>query len=381
MSKPPEFKIERREPPSAPVPDATQPDVLQEAATAAVRPQPQAQASAPVIDQDDLSGRALAEDMETKGYQPVILFGNAFSGKTSVVLSLLACIKTEPSLKSGLFLADPLLSRDTDYGKFQADNAESYFHKKTQEFIEGTASAKTNIAVPFFIPVNLRPEGKDQITFAFMESNGEWYRPDRNSDRLHPKLRGQIEDFIAYYQKGIIFIHLLPYTQQAIRSTNSDASNDTQEVRDAALAIEGAVRSYERIRVDKRADTHLMLVTKWDAHDSAQGKNAVLEDVDHAEVQAFAHDRYDKAVTALCGMGLDPHQVKISEYCAGLINERGVVVIRRDNELRSLVMSYPKRLWTFLYRAALQTRGLVDQDPFPPPPSRKWWEVLLERFF
>jgi hypothetical protein len=319
--------------------------------------------------------------METKGYQPVILFGTAFSGKTSVVLSLLASIKTEPSLKAGLFLADPLLSQDTEYGKFQAENAEAFFYRKTQDFIEGTASPKTNIPLPFFIPVNLRAEGKDQITFAFMESNGEWYRPDRTGDRLHPKLRGQIEDFLAYYQKGIIFIHLLPYTQQAVRSASADITNDTQEVRDAALAVEGAVRSYERVRVDKRSDIHLMLVTKWDAHDTALGKSAVLEDVDVSAVEAFVHDRYDKAFTALCGMGLDIDQVKINEYCAGIINDRGVVVLRRDNALRSVVMSYPRQLWTFLYRSALRTRGMVEVNPFPAPPARKWWEALMERFF
>ncbi len=332
-------------------------------------------------DHEELSGRALAEDMETKGYQPVILFGNVFSGKTSVVLSLLSSIKIEPGLKSGLFLADPLLSQDTEYGKFQAENAEAFFYRKTQDFIEGTASPKTIITLPFFIPVNLRPEGKDQITFAFMESSGEWYRPDRTGDRLHPKLRAQVEDFLAHYQKGIIFIHLLPYTQQIVRSASADNTNDTQDVREAALAVEGAVRSYERVRVDKRADTHLMLVTKWDAYDAARGKNAVLEDVDASAVEAFVYDRYDKAVTALCGMGLDADQIKICEYCAGIINERGVVVLRRDNALRSVVMNYPRQLWTFLYRSALRKRGIVEIDPFPAPPARKWWEALMERLF
>jgi hypothetical protein len=334
-----------------------------------------------VVDDVEASGARLAADMEAKGYQPVVLFGNAYSGKTSLLLSLLACVKTESELGAGVFLGEPLLARDTAYGRFQAEQSEAFFGRKVQDFIEGTASPKTAIDLPFFVPVNLRPASAPPVTFAFMESNGEWYRPDRSGDRLHPKLRGQIEDFIASYQGGIIFVHLLPYTQQAVRSANADTANDAAEVRDAALAVEGAVRAYERVRVDKKADTHLMLVTKWDAHAPATDRQEVLEDDDPAAVEAYARDRYAKVVGTVRGMGLSPGQVLLNGYCAGLINERGVVGLKRDGELREAVLRYPKSLWRFLYRRALTNMGVAAVDPFPAPPAPPRWKRLLDRFF
>ena len=102
----------------------------------------------------DASGAQLASDMEDKRYQPVILFGNAFSGKTSLLLSLLAAVKTETHLETGLFMAEPLLARDTRYGRYQSEQSEAFFGRKTQEFIQGTASPKTAIDLPFFVPVS-----------------------------------------------------------------------------------------------------------------------------------------------------------------------------------------------------------------------------------
>lgn len=329
----------------------------------------------------DASGANLAGDMEDKNYQPVILFGNAFSGKTSLLLSLLASVKTETHLDTGLFLAEPLLARDTLYGRYQSEQSEAFFGRKTQEFIQGTASPKTAIDLPFFVPVTLRPRNRLESTLAFMESNGEWYRPVHGSDKLYPALRQQIEDFIASYQGGIIFIHLLPYTQQAVRSANADTTNDAQEVRDASLAVVGAVHAYQRLRVDKKKDVHLMLVTKWDAHEPGADRAAVLGEEDSEAVNAFARDRYDQVVTTLRGIGLEPNQVMLNAYCAGLINERGVLALRRDNDLRDVVMQYPINLWRFLYKQALLNRDLPPVDPFPAKARPPWWQRLLDRLF
>ena len=153
------------------------------------------------------AGAQLAAQMEELGYHPVILFGSAASGKTSLLASLLATVRTEPTLLVTTVLGDPLLSLKSKYGRYLQSRSEAFYFKTVQDFIDGRAPAKTNIQLPFFVPVVFRPKNHSELRFAFMESNGEWYRPDRSSDAFFPVLRSEIENFIRHYQKGITFVH------------------------------------------------------------------------------------------------------------------------------------------------------------------------------
>jgi hypothetical protein len=331
------------------------------------------------------AGLHLARDVEAGGYHPVILFGSAASGKTSLLLSLFSAIKIEPDLKTGLFMGEPILDRATDYGQYIHDNAVQFFHQKTQDFIEGRAAPKTALQYPFFIPVIMKPDGKQEQKFAFMESNGEWYRPDRSTSELFPRLRRQIEDFIANYQGGITFIHLVPYTQQAVRSANVDRQVDAAEMLDASLAIAGALQAYDSVRLEKQNDRHLMLVTKWDAH-SPQGtsKRDVLLDASE-EVGGFVREHYPQALTTLQGLGLRDTQVYMNSYCSGIMNDSGILVLKQDSELRPIVMNFPVNLWGWLYKCAREACGQLPVSPFPAPPKEPallgFLRSLLNGFF
>jgi hypothetical protein len=329
----------------------------------------------------DAGGAQLARDMEAKGYQPVILIGNAFSGKTSVLLSLLSTIKVDPSLKTGIFMADTLLPRESRYGKYQAEHSNALFNKKVQDFIDGQPIQKTALDVPFFVTVSLRPSEAPHITFAFMESNGEMYSPKREDDSLYPSLKGQIEDFIANYQGGIIFLYLLPYTQQSVRSIKADSALDNREMADAELAVVGLIRAYDKIRVDKTNDMHLMLITKWDAHDPGSDIIDTLSNPDFAEIERTATVRYGQVLTSLQGMGLRKEQVKMQAYCSGLMNEGGVLNLNHNNQLRPIVLEYPKKLWSFIYENALRNAGISPASPFPSPKPTPIWQRFLDRFF
>ncbi len=319
------------------------------------------------LDEDDVEqgGRNVAEDLFDKGYQPVILFGNAFSGKTSLLLSLFATIRTEAALDAGLTLAPPILNRNSRYGRYITAQAEAFWGQKTQDFIEGTASPKTLIDLPFFIPVTLSPRGKHEAHFAFMESNGEWYRADRESEKLFPAMRKQIEDFMAHYQGGITFIHLVPYTQKSVRSANYDGAGDSGEIREASLAIDGALQAYKRARPDKGNDKHLMLVTKWDAHLPEIDRVEVLTDPDIEDVEEFVAYRYSQALASYKGLNLREDQVALNSYCAGIMTEQGVLSLKYGSEMRSAVIDYPTRLWRWLYKNAQENAGLPAVDPFP----------------
>lgn len=326
------------------------------------------------------AGLQLALHVEAGGYHPVILFGNAASGKTSLLLSLFATIKTEPELHTGLFLGEPILDLDTEYGRYLHENSEQFFGQKTQDFIEGKAAPKTALQFPFFVPITFRPDNKPEMKFAFMESNGEWYRPDRSSGRLFPALRRQIEDFISNYQGGITFIHLIPYTQRAVYSAAAEKVSDAAEIQDASLAISGALQAYEKIRINKQNDRHLMLVTKWDAHSPPNvSKYEVLTETSD-DVARFANESYAQALTTFRGIGLHAAQMFLNSYCAGLMNEMGVLVLKQSNELRSAVINYPVKLWEWLYRGALEASDQFVVDPFPAPPPRSPWQEFIDKW-
>lgn len=326
-------------------------------------------------------GYHVAAGLAAAGYHPVVLFGSAGSGKTSLLLSLLALLREEPDLLCGLDLGDAILNVDTPYGRYLRDQAEGFYGRKTQDFIEGRAAPKTAIEAPFFIPLIIRPEHKPEIRLAFMESNGEWYRPDRESDRLFRPLRQQIEEFLSAYRDPVTFIHLVPYTQQALYTPGGDQHTDEQEIREACLAIVGALKAYKEVRANKIEDRHLMLVSKWDAHNREElDRVGVLQDTT-GDLEAFLNDKYRQAFAEYRNLGLAPHQRQVEAYCAGQIRGQAVIMPKRGEELHDALILYPKRLWRWLYRTTLEQLGEPVVDPFPPEPQPNWFTRILNWLF
>jgi hypothetical protein len=332
-------------------------------------------------------GVDLARAMEDEGYHPVILFGTNNSGKTSILMSLFATITNEPVLNTGLILCDPILGSHARIAKELHREAEHSFEVKTQAFLAGEKIDKTSTKFPFFIPVEFRPpDGRPAVKFAFLESNGEWYRPENSDgrslsqvDRLYPALRGEIESFIANYQGGITFIYAAPVTQTEVYAASENA-HDSKEVGYAGLAIKGVLQSYDRIRANGRAqDKHLLLVTKWDAKSARDPDRAAGIEEDRYEVQKFVNQRYGQALAAFQGLNIDPDNRNINAYCAGMINERGVIRLMSDDLARGVIASYPIRLWTYLYRNALIARGDEPTGPFHEPPAPPLWKRVLDK--
>jgi hypothetical protein len=337
----------------------------------------------------DRLGAHLARALQDGGYHPVILFGTTFSGKTSLLLSLLSTLISEPSLETGIALCDPILGSETGIGRRLHDQARILFEVKTQAFVEGEKIPKTNVALPFFVPVELRPTGKPPVKFAFLESNGEWYRPLRERDvplataeRLYPQLRTEIEDFVASFQGGISFIYLIPYTQVETYDDH-DAANDPEQLLSASLAITGVLRAYDRIRANHRAsDRHLMLVTKWDAHTARDPERAEGIQEDRDALNEFCSRKYAQAIATFQGLNLAQGQRQLNAYCSGIINKNGLLQLRPDDTVRDVIISYPIRLWNWLYTNALVASDLPIVGLFPDPPEPpalvRIWKRLLD---
>jgi hypothetical protein len=329
------------------------------------------------------SGRELAEHMLEAGYQPVVIFGNAASGKTSLLLSLFATLRTEARLEAALFPGPVVMDTSRPYGRYIAEQASQFFGLKTQQFIEGVASPKTNIELPFFIPVCFRPAQGPEVRFAFMESNGEWYRPDRNTVGYYPPLRKQIAEFLAHFSAGVIFIHLIPYTQKRVHGADDGSTNDAKLLREAQDAIAGALQAYDRSPRDKSNDYHILLVSKWDAH---KGEGDYLDSLydDPVELEDFVAGRYPDALNIYKRLGLNSAQIALNGYSAGQISDQDVVRLV-TGERRDAYLRYPVGLWRWLYQNALAVAGEPITDPFPPEksagPLAEALNRLLHRFF
>jgi hypothetical protein len=357
-----------------------------EAIGAATAPPPPDEVGLQTVDR---LGAHLARALQEGGYHPVVLFGTNFSGKTSLLLSALATLMSEPRLGTGIVLCDPILGSESGVGRQLHTEARKLFEVMTQAFLEGEKIPATRLPLPFFVPVEIRPAGKPAMRFAFLESNGEWYRPLREkgkslvgSERLYPQLRTEIEDFIASFQGGMSFIYLIPYTQSYVHSER-DELKDADEVESASLAIAGVLRAYDRIRATHRvSDRHLMLVTKWDAHSARASDRADGLQEDRIDLDEFAGRRYAKAIAAFQSLAVAPEQRSLNAYCAGLMNERGLLQLRQGDDVRDVVMTYPIRLWNWLYRNALIAKELPIEPLFPEAPKPPWlvlaWRGLLD---
>jgi hypothetical protein len=311
----------------------------------------------------------LADAVAALGYHPVVVFGNSNSGKTTMLLSLFALLMTN-EMRIGIRLGEPLIDIGQPTGLESWERAQRLFGEATQRFIQGQAPNATATREPFFVPLIITPPPPlPEVKIALMESNGEWYRPDWDTPALLPSFRKQIEDFIVHFPRAITFIHAVPRTQLAIGSTQGVSGDDSNLIREADLAIVGAVSNYSRLRTDRSDDYHALLITKWDAHSWVAGGGDVVEVLTSPDeaVDHFVESNCPQSKAALRGLNLADGHFIVKPYCAGRIVGRDVVAFPADSQLGPIIQAYPKRLWNWIYRQASGGFELLAEPPKPWP--------------
>lgn len=330
-------------------------------------------------------GETLAFAIRQGKYHPVVVFGTTSSGKTSLLLSLFAAIRTEGHLQAALSLCDPLLGKDDTLSRQLHDEARHTFENKTEQFIRGQRPAANAFAQPFFIPVKFEPgEGKPPVRFAILEGKGEWYAANeeaigsaQSDARIHPELKGTLERFIGSYEGPITFLYLAPYTQ---RQPTGDlhSKRDSGQIKLAALGISGMIDSYRRVRgVHAHQDWHQLIVTKWDEHSAAAEHPDDVAQDDQGEAESFLLEYYGEPFNKWTKFPKSRRRMKA--YTAGITNEEGIVLFSRGHSLRETLRSYPVGLWTRLYRNALEAANEPDTSPFPQPPAPSPFRIAINR--
>ena len=74
--------------------------------------------------------KLLAEQMNERGYHPVILFGSSNSAKTSMLLSLFAAATTQVELQVGVHLNESIISANSTYGEYLRNSSRNFFQSQ-----------------------------------------------------------------------------------------------------------------------------------------------------------------------------------------------------------------------------------------------------------
>lgn len=314
-------------------------------------------------------GKAIAEEMDKEGYHPVIIFGSSGSGKSTFLGSLFSYLQLTMANGIGIYLGNSLIPLNTDQGKAAYTQAEQFFNHQLQKFQDCEAHINTKFHRPFFIPVRVKPPELPEIKFAFLESRGEWYRPDENTSKYFPELKEEINAILKFYQKGISFIHIAPFTQQ--NSASPEQIDDKEELKKANLALVGALNTYEQLRTFREDDDHVFLVTKWDVSTKNNPIDG-LANIDEEMLIKFAEETYRKGLAALQNLRIDNAQRTVLPYCAGIMEGRKI--LRPTAQLGPIIDVFPKKLWNRLYGNAtkcdLQIGRRLELIPKPSLPNR-----------
>jgi hypothetical protein len=322
-------------------------------------------------------GKAIAEEMDKEGYHPVIIFGSSGSGKSTFLGSLFSYLQITMANGIGIYLGNSLIPLNTAQGKSAYTQAEQFFNHQLQKFQDGEAhtNTKTINDRPFFIPVRVKPPELPEIKFAFLESNGEWYCPDENTSKYFPELKEEINAILKFYQKGISFIHIAPFTQQ--NPSSLEKIDDKEELKKANLALVGALNTYEQLRVFREDDDHVLLVTKWDVSTKNNPIDG-LANIDEEMLIRFAEETYRKGLAALRNLHIDNTQRTVLPYCAGMMEGR--TIIRPTTQLGLIIDVFPKKLWNRLYGNAtkcdLEIGRRLELIPQPSAPNRTIFSLM-----
>ena len=314
--------------------------------------------------------KLLAEQMNERGYHPVILFGSSNSGKTSMLLSLFAAATTQVELQVGVHLNDSIISANSTYGEYLRNSSRNFFQSQLTNFIEGKAAQNTLIKFPFFVPIDFTSSNGETVKIAFMEGNGEWFQPKRGEDGsiFTANLNPAIELFIRSFQSGISFIYVLPFTQRESGQSDGYSLDEDISRKDAGLAIKGVIEQYRDVRAGKTSDDrHMMLVTKWDARFDPRNvegddlQDVLQQSVDEVKVYLENNAHYRTAVVAFQSLA-DVKIKNVRNYCSGRIRGKAIDWPTRDHDNYEAINSFPIELWKWVYSGAC---GVEQTNPFP----------------
>jgi hypothetical protein len=287
----------------------------------------------------------LAEELHKKGYHPIMLFGTRAAGKSSLLASLFYYLQSDPESPAIAVRGEWIIPTETSYGKSVADAATRFLNHVVDDFYNGVAAPMTQDENPFYIPVILRPNnGQPEVKLAFLESRGEWYKVEKNSNDFYPELRAEVSDVYKNFPNGISILLIAPYVIGEAYSDQVSSEWARSEMRDSDTALFGALQAYQMAREHRELDKYLFVLTKWDAHTHSIVEKEFINPP-RGMVSHLLKERFPKSWTLFQTM--QSSEAQSMQYSSGLMSGNARVEI--PQHLKPIMNQFPKMLWRWLY--------------------------------
>jgi hypothetical protein len=321
-----------------------------------------AESNSPKPVSSSADGRAkveLAKELVEKGYHPILIFGTRASGKTSLLASLFHLQQSDPTFPAILVQGDWIVPIDTTYGATVSEAASRFLGHVVNNFYDGEAAPSTRDEYPFYIPVILRPNnGQPEVRLAFLESRGEWYHINKNSQDLFPQLREEISDVYQNFPNGISILLVAPYVIGDAYTEGSPSEISVKEMRESDTGLFSALQSYQMSRQHRDLDRYLFILTKWDAHTrSIVDKDFI--NPPRGMVSYLISERFPKSWTLFQNM--QSGEAQSMQYSSGLMSGNARAEV--PEHLRPNMYKFPQMLWRWLYANATYGSELFLDHP------------------
>jgi len=289
---------------------------------------------------------SLARSLIEKQYHPVMLFGTAASGKSSMLASLFHYLQNDPRSEAICMLGEWILPVETKEGADVAELVSRFFHHAVMNFNTGKAVPRTRSEVPFFIPIVLRSKhGKPDIRLAFLESAGENYKIQQESVEYFPRLKNQILDVYRNFPSALSILVVAPYTLKDAYTDQEIEQADDPLFQEVDQSLYGALQSYQQNRRWLDIDNYMFVLTKWDVYAGGLA-NPEFSNPPNGLVEKIIQERYRLSWNFYRTMPKSGNSNSM-QYSSGLITGESVIAIPEN--LKPFISKFPRALWNWLY--------------------------------
>jgi len=302
---------------------------------------------------------SFAEQISLSGRHPVLLFGTAESGKSTLLISLINSM-AQNDKHINISLGDRIFSRGDPEAERHYQRAIEFYQRYSKEFAAGSQLPTTNVEKPFFIPIDIRPANGPTARFAFLEGKGDWINPiPGDSGAMFQELKPEIIDLLKHFSAVASVIYVAPFSiGEAI--TGSTDESDT--------GLNGAIIKYEESRSLPERDSHLFVLAKWDTFAPPDKNDPLFSHVEGDEVAALLAERFPQSWARFRNLPLRPNSGRrfFMQYAAGHIT--GGIVRRPPPRYREVFDRYPRSVWNWLYTNAVEALAEGGKGPEQTPP-------------
>ena len=311
-------------------------------------------------------GQHLAARFKEEGIQPVLIFGARASGKTSFIASLFQYIHVSEGSNATLTLDLDAIPNDTKSWQDMRQFATLTYERRVYEFMDQRAAPSNTDALPFFIPVVLRPKEGRERKFAFLEGMGEWYMPDMKADSPHKPFQGEIEGMLRGFNESMTVIYVAPFTTAGYRSSGDKESPQHVDLKERDLGLVGTIQQYQRLRVANfHIDHHLFLFSKWDVRCNGIADREFLKPEGDL-LEKIISSRYPLSYALFKNMNLGGSRTQktVTHYCSGVIDGNAVMKPAAEDQRR--LDYFPRKMWNWFYFNTTSIPLYADVHPKPP---------------